>query len=86
MTAVGIHFAHQLANTGTLSGGSSIADATRTGLSSGVPSAATNVPVVGGGLLYAAASGGTAQLQFAPEVAASATCKQNFMMRVMRVA
>lgn len=38
------------------------------------------VPTVTGG------TGGTAQLMFRPEVAASATCKANSVMRVMKVA
>jgi hypothetical protein len=83
---VGLTGFHQLANSGTLTGFSSIADATRTGLSSGVPTLAVNVPILGGGVLYASALGGTAQLQFSPEVAASATCRANFLMRVTRVA
>lgn len=82
---VGLTFFHQLANTGTLSGGSSIADATRTGLSSGVPTAGALVAIMGGGILVTSASIGTAQLQFAPEVAASATVKAGSVMRVMKV-
>lgn len=85
VTNVALTFNHQLANAGTLTGGQSIADATRTGLSSGVPTAGALTPVFGGGLLMSGASAGTAQLQFAPEVAASATCKLGSVMRVMKV-
>lgn len=85
VTNIALTFGHQLANTGTLTGGSSISDNTITGVSSGVPTAATVVPIIGGGLLRAGATGGTAQFMFAAEVAASATCKAGSVIRVMKV-
>jgi hypothetical protein len=86
VTTVALTFDHALANTGTRSGGQSIADDARTGLSSGVPTAAALTPIIGMGLLVAGGTGGTARLRFAPEVAASATFKANSVMRVHKVA
>jgi hypothetical protein len=85
VVGVGMTHLHQLANAGTITGGSSIADNARTGLSSGVPTANTLVPVVGGGLLQTGAQAGTAQFTFGPEVAAIATCKAGSIIRVMKV-
>lgn len=86
VTTVALTFDHQLANAGTLTGGTAIADATAAGLSSGVPTAGALVPVMGVGILVAGASAGTARLVFGPEVAASATFKANSVMRVHQVA
>ena len=85
VTAVGLHFSHTLANTGTITAGSSIADATAAGLSSGVPTAGALVPILGGGVLVASSTGGTCRLVFGPEVAASATFKAGSAMRVHQV-
>jgi hypothetical protein len=84
VASVGLTFTHQLANTGSLSGGSSIADNTTTGVSSGVPGL-VNVPVLGGGLLISGANAGTAQLMFRPEVAASATCKAGAVLTAIKI-
>lgn len=86
VTLVTLQFFHQLANTGTLSGGSSIADDASVGVSSGFPTNATNVPAYGGGLLVAAGSAGTAQLRLRSETTAVATIKANSSMRVMKLA
>jgi hypothetical protein len=86
VTTVAATFSHVLANTGTVSGGQSVADDTATGLSSGVPTANAITPIQGSGWLVAAATGGTARLRFGPEVAAAATFKANSVMRVHRVA
>jgi hypothetical protein len=86
VTSVGLSFVHQLASAGTVTGGMSNADANRTGLSSGVPALNSLIPVMGSGFVLSGASGGTCQLQFAPEVAASATCRAGSMMRAMAVA
>jgi hypothetical protein len=86
VTTIALCFAHQLANTGTLTGGSSIADDASVGVSSGRPSANVNTPVIGGGILVTGGSGGTAQLRYRSEVAAVSTCKANTVMRVMKVA
>jgi hypothetical protein len=87
-TAVGsvaLFFDHALANTGTVSGGQSRADATATGLSSGVDTVNVDVMVHVRGVLVTGATAGTAQLQFRPEVAASATCRAGSLGRVMQV-
>jgi hypothetical protein len=85
VTTVGLTFAHVLANTGTVTAGSSRADATAAGLSSGVDT--INVPVFsqGKGLLVAGATPGTCRLVFGPEVAAAATFKANSVLRVHRI-
>jgi hypothetical protein len=87
VTTVGVHFNHVLANTGTLSGGNSIADNTPLGISSGVATLATLTPITGMGILVASGTGGTATLTFRSEVsAASVTLKANSAMRVHRIA
>lgn len=85
VTDIGFTFFHQLANTGTLSGGSSITDDASVGVSSGVPSAATDTPLYGSGILVAAGSAGTAQARLRSETTAVATMIAGSMMRVMRV-
>lgn len=85
VTAVGIHFTHQLANTGTITGGSSLADNVATGVSTGVPAITVQNPVMGHGILITGANAGTAQFTFRPEVAASATCKAGSIIRVMKI-
>jgi hypothetical protein len=86
VTAVAITFNHVLANTGTITAGQSRADATATGLSSGVDTINVDVPVIGGGLLVAGATPGTAELAYGPEVAATTTLRANSVMRVQRIA
>ena len=85
VTRVGTTFTHQLANTGTVTGGSSIADDASVGVSSGRPSANTDTPVMGSGYLVAGANAGTAQLRYRSEVAAVSTVMAGFMMRAMRM-
>lgn len=85
VTSIGLRFMHQLANTGTITGGSCLADNTATGVSSGVPAITVSNPIVGGGLLVTGANSGTAQFKFRPEVAASATCKAGSVIRVMKI-
>ena len=86
VTYVGLTFTHQLATTGTITGGDSLADTTVRGLSSGVPAVTVTNMILGKGVLLAAGTGGTCQLMFRPEVAATATAKQNSVVRVQRVA
>lgn len=86
VTRVGVTFVHVLASTGTVTGGHSRADDARTGLSSGVDTAAAVVPVMGSGLVVAGASPGNARLRFGPEVAAAVTFLAGSSMRVARVA
>lgn len=85
VTAQTFQFFHQLANTGTLTGGSSIADDASVGVSSGVPSANVNVPLYGCGVLRTGATTGTAQLRLRSEVAAVATMKAGSVFRVQKV-
>jgi hypothetical protein len=85
VTAVSLTFFHQLANTGTLTGGSSIADDASVGVSSGVPSANVIVPFYAAGVLVAGANAGTAQLRFRSEVAAVSTIRAHTVLRVRKV-
>lgn len=85
VTSIGIHFTHVLANTGTLTGGSCLADNTATGVSSGVPAISVSNPVMGHGILITGANAGTATFMFRPEVAASATCKAGSIITVMKI-
>lgn len=84
VTLATLHFFHQLANTGTLTGGSSIADDASTGVSTGTPTNAVRVPFYACGTI-AGANAGTAQLRFRSEVAAVATLKASTIMRVQSV-
>ena len=85
VTRVGVVFNHQLANTGTVSGGSSIADDASVGVSSGRPSANVDTPTTGTGYLITGANGGTAQLRYRSEVAAVSTVMAGFLMRARKM-
>jgi hypothetical protein len=82
---IGITFFHQLANTGTLSGGNSIADDASQGVSSGIPANAGVYPVYGGGILKSGANAGTAQFRFRSETTAATTCKAGSIIRIFKV-
>lgn len=84
VTSVGLMFYHQLANTGTLSGGHSIADDASVGVSSGLPGT-SNYPVCVQGLLISGANAGTAQLRFRSETSAAITARAGMTMIVERV-
>lgn len=84
VTLQSFQFFHQLANTGMLSGGSSIADDASVGVSSGVPSNAVNVPLYGCGVL-ATILAGTYQLRLRSEVSAVATMKAGSILRVRKL-
>ncbi len=86
VTSVWMTFFHQLANTGTLSGGNSIADDASQGVSSGIPAAAGVYPVYVSGILITGANTGTAQMRFRSETTAVITCKAGTLMRVTKVA
>lgn len=86
VTWVGLQFIHQLATTGTLSGGDAVLDGFARSTSSGVPNNTDLNFVHGKAIIVTSGSGGTAQLQFRPEVAFSATCKENSVMRVQELA
>src|SRR4249920_2673602 len=73
VTQLEMTFYHQLANTGTLTGGSSEADDASLGVSSGIPSAGVNVPVAAMGLLRTGANVGSAQLRLRSETTPVAT-------------
>lgn len=76
VTKLGLSFFHQLATTGTLSGGSLIADDTLIGVSSGLPNTTENF-VQGKGILITGANTGTAQFKFRSEVNAVTTINAN---------
>lgn len=85
VTSISVQFYHQLANTGTLSGGHSIADDASVGVSSGMPGTST-YPVTGEGLLITTGNTGTAQLRFRSETTAVTTCKAGFTLVVEKIA
>ncbi len=86
VTYVGTFASHQLAITGTLSGGGSIGDlgATSQGVSSGMVGTGSNF-VYGGGILITGANTGTATFFFRSETTAVTTCKSGSIVRVMKV-
>lgn len=87
ITEIEMSFFHQLANTGTLSGGSSIADAASVGVSSGMASTSVITAVQGQGMLRTGVGQtGTAQLQFRSEIAAVTTAKAGMTLIVEKVA
>jgi hypothetical protein len=85
VTEINVSFFHQLANTGTLSGGHSISDDASVGVSSGMPGTST-YPVVGTGILRTAGNTGTAQLRFRSETTAVTTCKAGMTLVVEKIA
>jgi len=86
VTYVGTFSAHQLAITGTLSGGGSIGDlgVTSQGVSSGMVGTGSNF-VYGSGILITGANTGTATFYFRSETTAVTTCKAGSMIRVMKL-
>lgn len=84
VTQIAMGFTHQLANTGTVTGGSSVADDASLGVSSGTPTTAA-VPVIGDGMLRVGANGGTAQLRFRSETTAVTTANAGMTLVVERV-
>jgi len=85
VTSIDVVFNHQLANTGTMSGGHSIADDASVGVSSGMPGTST-YPVRGDGLLRTGANAGTAQLRFRSETTAVTTAKAGLTLVVEKIA
>lgn len=85
VTSIDLSFYHQLANSGTLSGGHSIADDASVGVSSGTPATST-YPVIGNGLLRTGANTGTAQLRFRSETTAVTTAKAGLVLVVEKIA
>lgn len=84
-TELSVQFFHQLASTGTVSGGHSIADDASVGVSSGLPGTGV-YPVTGFGLLRTNANAGTAQLRFRSETTAVITAKAGLTLVVERIA
>lgn len=85
VTDINVIFYHQLANTGTLSGGHSIADDASVGVSSGLPGTST-YPVFGQGILRTTGNTGTAQLRFRSETTAVITAKAGLTLVVEKIA
>lgn len=83
---VALTFFHQLANTGTLSGGHSVADDASAGVSSGMPVNGGIYPFFAVGTLDTAGNTGTAQLRLRSETTAAITIKAGTVMRVHRAA
>jgi hypothetical protein len=79
-------FFHQLANTGTISGGSADSSDVSLGVSSGIPTNATSVPVSGHGILITNANTGTAQLRFRSETTAAISAMAGLTLVVEKVA
>lgn len=86
VTYVGTFSIHQLAITGTVSGGSSIGDAgtTSMGVSSGMVGTGNNF-VSGSALLVTGANTGTATFFFRSETTAVTTCKSGTAIRIMKM-
>lgn len=72
VTDVAVHFIHQLATTGTITGGSGIGDATSSAPTTGLPNTSSWL-MIGSGILVTSSNAGSAQFQHASEVAANAT-------------
>jgi hypothetical protein len=85
VTQIGMSFFNQLATTGTISGGSSVADDTSLGVSSGVPNTTINYSN-GKGILITGANSGTAQFRFRSETTAITTCKAGSTIIVTKIA
>lgn len=85
VTSIWGTFAHQLANTGTLTGGSTIADDASVGVSSGRPTANVVTPFYFSGVLVTTGNAGTAQLRLRSEVAAVSTIKAGTVMRARKL-
>jgi hypothetical protein len=85
VTEISVQFFHQLASTGTQSGGHSIADDASVGVSSGLPGTGV-YPVTGFGLLRTAGNTGTAQLRFRSETTAVITAKAGLTLVVEKIA
>ena len=78
---------HQLANTGTWTGWSSVANNAIAGVTSGRPGTTINLMSVGGGVLRThATTAGTCQFIFRSETTAVTTCMAGTVITVMKVA
>jgi hypothetical protein len=86
VTEIAMEFFHQLASTGTLTGGHSIADDASVGVSSGTPGTTTGYPVAVFGMLRTGANTGTAQVRFRSETSAAITANAGMTLVVEKVA
>ena len=84
VTKIGLSFFHQLATTGTITGGSSVADDTSLGVSSGLPNTTENF-VQGKGILITGANTGTAQFRFRSETTAVTTINANSKFIITKI-
>lgn len=84
VTQVNVSFYHQVATTGAVTGGYSIADDVSIGLSSAFPGTST-YPVIGEAWIRTGANAGTAQLRLRAEVAGVITAISGFAMIVERL-
>jgi hypothetical protein len=85
VTAINVTFFHQLASTGTLTGGHSIASDASVGVSTGVPAGPVDVPITAFALLVTEANTGTCQLRLRAEVAAVTELMAGTVMIVEKV-
>lgn len=86
VNAIDVQFFHQIASTGALTGGHSIADDASVGVSSGVPAGPLDVPITAFGLLLTGANTGTCQLRLRSETTAVTELLAGTVMVVTRVA
>ena len=86
VTAINVQFYHQLASSGTLTGGHSIADDASVGVSSGVPAGPLDVPLTAFALLVTNGNTGTCQLRLRSETTAVTDVMAGTVMVVTRVA
>jgi hypothetical protein len=84
ISKLGLSFFHQLATSGSLSGGSLIADDALIGVSSGMPNTGETF-VQGKGLLITGANSGTAQFKFRSEVNAVTTINANSKFIITKI-
>jgi hypothetical protein len=85
ITQISMEFHHQLANTGTLTGGSSSQDDVSIGVSSGMASASVPTVIIGNGILRTGSVAGTAQLRFRSETTAVTVAKTGMTLIVEKV-
>lgn len=85
ISKIGMNFYHQLATTGTLTGGSSVADDLSLGVSSGVPNT-SSIFSSGNGILVTTVNSGTAQFRFRSETTAVTVCRAGSTILVTKIA
>jgi hypothetical protein len=83
-SAISMAFTHQLATTGTLTGGSSVSNDASATVSSGFPSTA-GWPVIGSGHIINSTSGGIAQLRLRSETTSTVGIQEGMVFKVKRI-